>query len=273
MGEYRIYFGRARDLWPKWGNAVDLTDVFVIGANTGEAYQIDGDLLWAIPMSVATGHRNSDKYADLLIGAGHGVRPDGTAPGRAYLLWGRPRSAWPSFIDLEDGYDTVYYGVDYTGSPGYQFDLLGWCVGMADWDKDGLDDLFLTAQFADGPDNIGFDNGEVYLVFSGDTLATPVPRGPQIATSSLLPNYPNPFNPATTLRYRAPAGIPVSLTVYDVHGRVVARPLKTKANSTEDGLVEWNGRTDDGVPLPSGVYFVKLRAGHEAHAQKVNLVR
>lgn len=273
MGEFRIYFGRTRDLWPKWGNAVDMTDVMLIGADTQEAYDIDGDQLFAAPTSLATGHRNSDKYEDLLIGAGHGRRPDGGLAGRAYLLYGRPRSAWPPFIDLQDGYDAVYYGVDDEGSPGYQYDLMGAAVGMADWDKDGRDDLFLAAQLADGPNNVGQDNGEVYLVFSSDTLATPVPHRTQIATSSLLPNYPNPFNPATTLRYRAPAGVSISLTVYDALGRVVAHPLRTKPNSTEDGLVEWNGRSDDGVSLPSGVYFVKLRAGNESHAQKVNLVR
>jgi hypothetical protein len=273
MGEFRIYFGRSRDLWPKWGNSVDMTDVMIIGAETGEVYDIDGDLVFAAPISLATGHRNDDKYDDLVLGAGFGRRPGGDRPGRVYLLWGRPRSQWSPFIDLQDGFDTIYYGVDYDGTGAYSFDLFGSKVGMADWDKDGLDDLFLAAQLADGPGNIGGDNGEVYLVFSSDTLATTVSHTPQIATSSLLPNYPNPFNPATTLRFWAPIGVPISLTVYDALGRSVAHPLKTTPNSTENGFVQWNGRDDDGVPLPSGVYFVKLRAGLESHAQKVSLVR
>jgi flagellar hook assembly protein FlgD len=63
------------------------------------------------------------------------------------------------------------------------------------------------------------------------------------------------------------------LTVYDALGRVVAHPFTVDANTARDGLIQWDGRNDRGDPLPSGVYFVKLRAGHESHAQKVNLVR
>jgi hypothetical protein len=272
MGEYRIYFGRPRGLWPKWSDAITMTDVLMIGADTGEAYSLNGPLEWTVAFSLATGNRNGDDYADLLIGAGRGRHADTSRPGRAYLLFGRPRSAWPAFIDLRDGYDTVIYGIDFTGSPGYQYDLMGATVGMADWDDDGIDELFLAAPFGDGPENISSDCGEVYVLFSPDSLATSVPRVPRVANASLV-NYPNPFNPATTFAYEAPPGVLVSLTVYDARGREVARPLAPHVHLERAGVVVWNATGDDGRSLPSGVYFVKLRAGDESHARKVHLVR
>lgn len=271
MGEHRVYFGRPRGQWPRWSNANDLTDVLIIGADTGDVF--GGPQEWTVVLSMATGDRDGDAYADLLIGAGRGVRPDGARPGKAYLLSGRPRGSWPPFIDLQDGYDTVYYGIDYNGSPGYQFDLLGSTVGMADWDDDGTDELFLAAQFGDGPGNISQDCGEIYVIFSEDSLATPVAPTPRLAEAALLPNYPNPFHGETTFRYEAPVGALVSVTIYDVRGRLVARPLDVRSNPDHDGLIQWNARDDRGRELPSGVYFVKLRAGNESHARKVHLVR
>jgi hypothetical protein len=270
MGEYRIYFGRPRGLWPKWSDAITMTDVLMIGAHTGDVF--GGPQEWIVAFSLATGNRNGDRYSDLLIGAGRGSHPDTSRPGRAYLLFGRPHSAWPAFIDLRDGYDTVIYGIDYTGSPGYQYDLMGATVGMADWDDDGIDELFLAAPFGDGPDNISSDCGEVYVLFSTDSLATSAPSTPRQATAALS-NYPNPFNPATTFAYEAPPGVLVSLTVYDARGREVARPLASQTNPAPTGTVRWEARDNSGQPLPSGVYFVKLRAGNESHARKVHLVR
>lgn len=271
MGEHRIYFGRPRGQWPTWGNADDMTDVLVIGADTGDVY--GGPQAWTVVLSMATGNRNGDDYADLLLGAGRGRRPDGTGPGKAYLLFGRARGFWPPFIDLRDGYDTVFYGIDEQGSPGYQFDILGSTVAMADWDNDGADELFLAAQFGDGPGNISQDCGEIYVIFSEDSLATPITSVPPMARATLLPNYPNPFQAATTLNYEAPVGVPVSLTIYDVRGRQVAQPLDVRANPSRNGMVQWDARSLGGRQLPSGVYFVKLRAGNESHARKMHLVR
>lgn len=273
MGEYRILFGRPRGMWPKWSDAIEMTDVFILGAETGEALNLNGPRHWGIAFSLATGNRDGDGFDDLLIGAGHGRRPDGSVTGRAYLLRGRPRGAWPPFIDLRDGYDTILYGVNSGGSPGYQFDLFGYTTGMADIDGTGLDELFIAAQFADGPDNSSSDAGEVYVIYDADTAAVvPVAEAPP-PRAALLANYPNPFNPATTLRFRAPRGALVSLTIYDALGREVARPVVRERMLDEEKEIRWEARDGGGRPLPSGVYFVKLRAGVEVHARKVLLVR
>lgn len=279
MGEYRIFFGRPRAVWPKWSDAIVTTDVFILGADGGEALNLNGPGQWAIAFSIATGDRDGDEYDDLLIGAGHGQRqqPGGLPEytGRAYLLRGRPRSLWDPFIDLRDSYDTIIYGVDgYTlsggGGNGRRFDLLGGAVGMADIDSSGVDELFLSAQFGDGPDNMGSDNGEIYVIYdSGTSPALPAFAPPR---SALLPNYPNPFNPSTTFRFTAPPGETANLTIYDVLGRRVAEPLAASRTSSAETAVVWDGRNDRGRALPSGVYFAKLRVGNETHSQKIHIV-
>jgi hypothetical protein len=89
----------------------------------------------------------------------------------------------------------------------------------------------------------------------------------------LLPNHPNPFAGPTTFRLQAPRGADVELTVYDVRGRLVSRPLERGPMATEELIVTWAGLDEAGRPLPSGVYFARLRAGDESHSRKVLLVR
>ena len=131
---------------------------------------------------------------------------------------------------------------------------------MADIDGNDLADMFIAAPFADGPNNSINDAGEIYVIYDdGKGTATHVPP---IARASLLWNYPNPFNESTTFRFDASPGVTVSLTIYDALGREVARPLAPTTMQSSENNVFWASRNSKGNSLPSGVYFVKLRAGH-----------
>lgn len=86
-------------------------------------------------------------------------------------------------------------------------------------------------------------------------------------------NFPNPFNPTTTLRYRLPRDGAVSLEILDARGRRV-RSLLEAANQAE-GVHEllWNGRDEAGQPLPSGLYQARLRAAGEEAGLKLLLLK
>jgi len=84
----------------------------------------------------------------------------------------------------------------------------------------------------------------------------------------LLPNYPNPFSRQTTIEYALPEAQTVRLVAYDVLGRRVA----TLADGRKEGgfhRVRWEA----GRGLPSGTYFLRLRAGEQTRTRKLTVVR
>ena len=94
-----------------------------------------------------------------------------------------------------------------------------------------------------------------------------------IATRALLgPNRPNPFNPSTAIDYLIPEAATVSLTIHDIGGRLVARLISGHELAGRHTVI-WDGRSNAGRPVSSGVYFMKLRVGDRAEVRKITLVR
>jgi len=84
---------------------------------------------------------------------------------------------------------------------------------------------------------------------------------------SLFPNYPNPFNPVTTIQYDIPSRENVSLVIYNVLGRQVAI-LVDEQKPAGSYHVEFDAHS-----LPSGVYFYRLQAGSFAETKKLILLK
>jgi len=82
-----------------------------------------------------------------------------------------------------------------------------------------------------------------------------------------LSNYPNPFNPTTTLQFSIPKDEFVKLTVYDVTGRVV-KELVSEYKTTGTYNVEFNASS-----YSSGTYYYKLEAGEYKNIQKMMLIK
>jgi len=72
-------------------------------------------------------------------------------------------------------------------------------------------------------------------------------------------NYPNPFNPSTTITYQLPEAGHVTLQVYDLTGKVV-NTLVGEYRPAGYHQVVWNGRNSHGVPVATGVYFYRIVA-------------
>ena len=88
---------------------------------------------------------------------------------------------------------------------------------------------------------------------------------------SLVDNFPNPFNPTTTIQYALPQAADVELTVYNVVGQVV-RTLVAERQSAGRYAVEWDATDDSGHSLSSGMYFYRLQAGGEFREVKKMLL-
>jgi len=85
-------------------------------------------------------------------------------------------------------------------------------------------------------------------------------------------NRPNPFGPATTIAFQAPAGGDVLLRVFDPAGRVV----RTLVDGSVDGgshIASWDGRNDEGGLVGSGVYFYRFETDGVTETRKMILTR
>ena len=88
----------------------------------------------------------------------------------------------------------------------------------------------------------------------------------------LLPAYPNPFNPVTTVRYQLPISSEVKMTVYDILGREVVVLLHGQKNAGIHNI-QWNGTNRFGQSVASGTYFVVMKALNFNQIQKVLLIK
>ncbi len=104
--------------------------------------------------------------------------------------------------------------------------------------------------------------------------ATAVPsEGERIVGRLLsLENRPNPFNPATAIKYVVPVPGPVTLTVHDITGRRVTSLLDGACGPGES-VVVWNGKDARGADAPSGIYLARLRAGEHTATRRIILLR
>ena len=84
-------------------------------------------------------------------------------------------------------------------------------------------------------------------------------------------NFPNPFNPGTTVKYTVPAAGRVSATVYDARGaRVVT--LVDREHARGAYSVEWNGQAK-GSPVSSGIYFARIEHAGSTRSKKMLLLK
>jgi hypothetical protein len=112
---------------------------------------------------------------------------------------------------------------------------------------------------------------DVYLWFNGipnsDITEDEVPKA-----NKLSQNFPNPFNPTTTIKFDVRAKGHVKLQVYNVAGQLI----KTMVDELMDAgsySKEWNGVNNEGAKVASGVYFYRFEAGDFSATKKMVLLR
>lgn len=94
---------------------------------------------------------------------------------------------------------------------------------------------------------------------------TPVP-------APAMSNYPNPFNPSTTIKFNLPQAGNVELTVYNVRGQKV-RTLLNSTQSAGNHSVVFDGHSDNGNSLASGMYLYRLTAGGKSITNKMLMLK
>ncbi|MFP4521337.1 MAG: DUF362 domain-containing protein [Fibrobacterota bacterium] len=96
----------------------------------------------------------------------------------------------------------------------------------------------------------------------------------KLMTAFLSPNYPNPFNGITKLRFSVPLRTrEVKIEVIDPSGRVIKTLLSGKPGNNGNSEITWDGTLNSGISAPSGVYFCRLTAGKKQITRKMVYMR
>jgi len=107
----------------------------------------------------------------------------------------------------------------------------------------------------------------LYAIATGADSTTDVTENSDISSFRLFENYPNPFNPTTTIRFEVPQSGFVSLKVFDVLGREVAT-LVNEEKSPGTYSVRW-----DATAVGSGTYFYRLESNGRHEIRRMVLVK
>ena len=164
------------------------------------------------------------------------------------------------------------------GNHGLDTNATSFSVAYADIIEDMIENnvtvatLEWTVHVTDGIDTLEANNAPFTVTIDGGYAMS-------VYLESLLPdkfafhqNFPNPFNPVTTLRYDLPENSFVNVTIYDMLGR----GIRTLVNTTQDAgfkSVIWNATNDFGKPVSAGVYLYQIQAGDFIQTKKMVLLK
>lgn len=157
----------------------------------------------------------------------------------------------------------------------FQGDLMEYTIVEID-DTDGHDDYFITDLMPNRDSTCHIVDihllnfaGIVYEIENildvNDPLILPT-------ETKLLPAYPNPFNPITTIEYHLAEKGWTQLTIFDLLGR----PVRTLINQQKPAgkyHIQWNGHNDIGKPISAGMYFYQLQTQSKIETHKIILLK
>ncbi len=89
---------------------------------------------------------------------------------------------------------------------------------------------------------------------------------------SLIGNYPNPFNPSTTIHFTSDGLNPTEIVIYDLKGRKL-RTLINATRSAGEHTIVFNGLDESGAHLATGIYFYRMRSGAYSNTRKMILMK
>ena len=143
-------------------------------------------------------------------------------------------------------------GVNISFSPQTQGDYTGWIRFVS---NDPVNDTLSV--YVEGSAK------QVTGIAEGEGLPT---------TFGVSPNYPNPFNPTTTIKYQLPQTSDVKLAIYNALGQRVRTLVDARIEAGYHSA-EWDGRNDAGAQVASGIYIYRFSADNYLRVQKMILMK
>ena len=114
------------------------------------------------------------------------------------------------------------------------------------------------------------------LIYSTDySIPTPIVAGNeqiQLDSYALFKNYPNPFNPSTTIDFQIPKRELVDVIIYNMLGQEITR-LKSEYLNPGTYSVDWGGKDKSGIPVSSGIYIYVLKTKQKFLSKRMTLIK
>ena len=136
-----------------------------------------------------------------------------------------------------------------------------------------------TAMFTWNDDRAGIRDSETAFtgIWGNSVISSYVAIDDPLETPSVVPeisgNYPNPFNPSTTIAFALPAGGEVSLSVFNLKGQLVRTILNEAELEAGKHTAIWDGTDSTGRIVSSGVYFCALKTAGKTVSRKMLLTK
>ncbi|GMQ82121.1 MAG: hypothetical protein BMS9Abin05_1564 [Rhodothermia bacterium] len=137
-------------------------------------------------------------------------------------------------------------------------------VGLYYWSVQSVDNSFIGSAFAEESQ---FSVTTGAKVSTGTDDSSDLPR-----RTELNPIFPNPFNQSATISFEIAKSSSVRLAIYDLLGKRV-RVLADGLFGTGRHQVDWDGNTDSGSPMGSGIYFARMETDGKSTSRKIVLLR
>jgi len=176
------------------------------------------------------------------------------------------------------GSGTVDYNIDinYLNGEGW-LSLYPDFGDLAEGETDTIEITFDTTDLV-----AGIYESEIVITYNGDLAVIPViltvsgtdaEEDTVLNVTALFVNYPNPFNPTTTISFSI-AQTPsfVNLEIFNLKGQKVKQLVNSQLSAGQHSVI-WNGTDDNKHPVSSGIYLYKLTAGSKIQTKKMLMIK
>lgn len=181
-----------------------------------------------------------------------------------YNYVGGTRLVWNHSEEPDVDHYRIYRDIEFSFDPGPE-DLVRETADT-NW-VDTVEEGWLYYYRVSAVDDAGNESWRVSPEMTTDSEPDAMPRA-----ALLHQNVPNPFNPATIIRFELAVRARVRLAVFDVQGRLI-RTLVDSELPAGGNEILWNGRDDRDRRVASGVYFYRLETPAAALSRKMVLMR